>query len=129
MILRKRIMFIDLIYYYNCLTFIPIASYNDALSNKKQAILDNMGKSGVYRWTHLGSNKSYVGSSVNLGIRLRNYFKPSFISHFSRDMMSINKALLKYGYSQFKLEILEYCNPKELANREQHYFDFFVSRI
>lgn len=38
-------------------------------------------------------------------------------------MMVINKALLKYGYSKFKLEILEYCDPKELAKREQHYID------
>lgn len=37
--------------------------------------------------------------------------------------MVINKALLKYGYSEFKLEILEYCNPKELAIREQYYMD------
>lgn len=38
-------------------------------------------------------------------------------------MMVINKALLKYGYSKFKLDILEYCDPKELAKREQHYMD------
>lgn len=38
-------------------------------------------------------------------------------------MMIINKALLKYGYSEFKLEILEYCDPKELAKREQYYMD------
>lgn len=37
--------------------------------------------------------------------------------------MVINRALLKYGYSEFKLEILEYCDPKELAIREQYYMD------
>ena len=37
--------------------------------------------------------------------------------------MIINKALLKHGYSKFKLEILEYCNPKDLVEREQHYRD------
>lgn len=37
--------------------------------------------------------------------------------------MVINKALLKYGYSKFKLDILEYCNVKELVNREQHYMN------
>lgn len=37
--------------------------------------------------------------------------------------MAINKALLKYGYSKFKLEILEYCSPKELSKREQYYMD------
>ena len=37
--------------------------------------------------------------------------------------MVINKALLKYGYSKFKLDILEYSNVKELVNREQHYMN------
>lgn len=38
--------------------------------------------------------------------------------------MVIYKALLKYGYSGFKLEILEYCNQKEkVLIREQYYLD------
>lgn len=35
----------------------------------------------------------------------------------------IYKALLKYGHSSFKLDILEYCSPNVLIEREQHYFD------
>ena len=37
--------------------------------------------------------------------------------------MLIHKALLKYGYSGFKLEILEYCDKDDLLNREQYYLD------
>jgi len=37
--------------------------------------------------------------------------------------MIINKALIKYGYSEFKLDILEYCDPKDLVKREQYYLD------
>jgi len=37
--------------------------------------------------------------------------------------MVINKALLKYGYSNFKLEILEYCDKSVNIEREQHYID------
>lgn len=37
--------------------------------------------------------------------------------------MSINKALLKYGYSNFQLEILEYCEPSDVIQREQYYID------
>jgi group I intron endonuclease len=33
--------------------------------------------------------------------------------------MIINKALLKYGYSEFKLEILENCEPNNVIKREQ----------
>lgn len=37
--------------------------------------------------------------------------------------MRIYKALLKYGYAGFRLEILEYCSPQGLIKREQFYFD------
>jgi group I intron endonuclease len=37
--------------------------------------------------------------------------------------MSISKALIKYGYSNFTLEILEYCDPSNTILREQHYID------
>lgn len=37
--------------------------------------------------------------------------------------MAIYNAILKYGYTNFKLEILEYCNPDILLLREQYYLD------
>jgi len=37
--------------------------------------------------------------------------------------MAINRALLKYGYSNFQLEVLEYCEPSLLIEREQFYID------
>jgi group I intron endonuclease len=40
--------------------------------------------------------------------------------------MSINKALLKYDYSGFQLEILEYCEPSDVILREQHYIDLLA---
>nr|YP_010130247.1 GIY-YIG endonuclease [Clavaria fumosa]QPZ51149.1 GIY-YIG endonuclease [Clavaria fumosa] len=109
-----------------CLEIIPIVSYNDALFNKNKIILDNKGKAGIYCWTLLSANKSYIGSSVNLGRRLRDYLNPIYISHYSRKNMVINRALLKHGYSNFKLEILEYCNPKDLVKKEQHYLDILT---
>ena len=35
----------------------------------------------------------------------------------------IYRALLKYGYSNFSLEILEYCDRSEAVIREQYYID------
>lgn len=37
--------------------------------------------------------------------------------------MLINKALIKYGYANFQLDILEYCNPSDLIKLEQHYLE------
>jgi group I intron endonuclease len=37
--------------------------------------------------------------------------------------MIIHNALLKYGYSAFTLEILEYCEITNLIAREQYYIE------
>src|SRR5690242_7379500 len=37
--------------------------------------------------------------------------------------MSICNSLLKHGYGNFSLEIIEYCDPSELLKREKYYID------
>lgn len=37
--------------------------------------------------------------------------------------MPVYKAIIKYGYANFKLEILEYCDPNIVLLREQYYID------
>jgi group I intron endonuclease len=37
--------------------------------------------------------------------------------------MIISKALIKYGYSNFSFEILEYCAASKCIEREQYYID------
>jgi group I intron endonuclease len=39
--------------------------------------------------------------------------------------MLISKALIKYGYGNFSLEILEYCDRSNVLLREQYYLDLF----
>jgi group I intron endonuclease len=40
--------------------------------------------------------------------------------------MAICKALLKYGYSNFSFEILEYCDKSIVLQKEQHYLDLLA---
>lgn len=40
-----------------------------------------------------------------------------------RNNRTINKALIKYGYANFSLEILEYCEPEDCIKKEQYYID------
>jgi group I intron endonuclease len=42
-----------------------------------------------------------------------------------RSKSPICRALLKYGYSNFKLEILCYCKPEECLAKEQECLDLF----
>lgn len=98
-------------------------TYSNADIMKSQIIKDNRHKSGVYLWTNLISGKTYVGSSVNLGIRFKDYFNYSHISNPKRSNSLIHRALIKYGYSNFQLEIIEYCDKDICVKREQYYID------
>jgi group I intron endonuclease len=99
---------------------IPILKPYNANTSRVKAIRENRGKSGIYRWLNKISNKSYIGSSANLGKRFSNYFSLNYISDPKRNM-NIHKALLKYDYSNFTLQILEYCEPSNLITREDDY--------
>ena len=102
-------------------TYIPsIKKYENADILKLQAVSENKGKSGVYRWINNVNGKTYIGSSINLGKRLGNYFNLNYIS---TSKMLISKALIKYGYSNFSLEIIEYCDRSDAILREQYYLD------
>jgi group I intron endonuclease len=74
----------------------------------------------VYRWVNLVNNKTYIGSSINFSVRLYKYYS---LKHLIENKTPIHNALVKYGYSKFKLEILEYCNINNVILREQYYFD------
>ncbi|RUP52129.1 hypothetical protein BC936DRAFT_140584 [Jimgerdemannia flammicorona] len=39
------------------------------------------------------------------------------------DLLVILQALLKYGYANFSLEILEYCEVANVLSREQYWMD------
>lgn len=101
---------------------VPIATYINADTQKESVIVENKGKSGIYRWINKENGSSYVGSSVNLSKRLTNYYSYSYISDPKRNML-IHKAILKYGYSAFLIQILEYCEPSDAIKREQYNID------
>lgn len=108
----------------NSILIIIIRSYSNADTQKKLIYLDNINKSGIYRWINLVSGKFYVGYSINLTKRFRDYFSiNSLIKNIKRNKSKIYRALLKYGYFNFKLEIIEYCDPTIIIEREQYYLD------
>lgn len=99
-----------------------VLSYSNADTQKESILKDNKKKSGIYCWTNIESNKKYVGSSVDLYSRFTRYYSIKYITRTSKSSL-ICRALFKYGYSKFKLEILEYCDPSVLIEREQYYID------
>ena len=101
------------------ISFTPVAIYEN-VQVQKTLILKNKNKVGVYRWINKINNKSYVGSSINLGKRFHVYFSTKRLINSN---MIIYKSVLKYGYSKFKLEILEYCESDIVNKREQYFID------
>lgn len=88
--------------------------------------MENINRTGIYKWTNIESDKSYIGSAIDLSTRFKNYYN---ISYLEREILTSNsiiyRALLKYGYSKFRLDILKVCDPINLIDREQYYLDLF----
>jgi len=103
---------------------IPAVTYINIVTNKYKIIEDNKRKSGIYRWTFIKSGKTYIGSSKTLNERLNDYFSLTFLKRqLSKGSSVIYSALLKHGYNNFSLDILEYCSSDKLLIREQYYLD------
>jgi len=74
-------------------------------------------------WTNKLNGKKYVGSSVDLRRRLLEYYNVNRL--LNEESMPINVALLKYGYHNFSLTILEICDTDGLMSREKHFFEVY----
>lgn len=82
----------------------------------KLEILKYKGKSGIYISINKLNGKKYIGSSVNLRRKLLEYYNTNRL--LLGVSMPIYKALLKYGYSNISLDILEFCDKDNLILRK-----------
>jgi len=101
---------------------IPLIKYTNAYSSRSLVCKENKNKSGVYRWVNNTNGKSYLGSSVSLSSKFSIYYSLNSLKKIKGSII-IYRAILKYGYSNFSIDILEYCEPALLKNREQYYID------
>ena len=99
----------------------PAKFYIDAYSMKKAILVENKEKTGIYMLTNKLTGDFYVGQSIDLSKRFMKYFNLSYIN--SRKELIISRALIKYGYANFSVTILEYCKKTDLDIKEQFYFD------
>ena len=102
-------------------TEINIIKLYENATLKKQIIDENKNKSGIYLFTNLLNKDQYVGQSIDLGKRFTKYFTLSYLKN--RNTLVISRALIKYGYANFSISILEYCDKDILNEREQYYMD------
>ena len=90
------------------------------LTNYKTTLLN---KSGVYAIYNPVNGKYYIGSSVNLWYRIRKYGQISNITRSPH--RPINKAIVKYGFNNLIIIILEFTTRKDAIVAEQKYFDIY----
>ena len=92
----------------------------------KKVLEDNKQKCGIYKWVNKIIGKIYIGSFVNLSSRLSSYLSINYLTKRASVYNSkIYNALLGYGYNNFRLEILKYCDRSNLIKVEQNYIDRF----
>lgn len=77
-------------------------------------------KSGVYQIINNITNKSYIGSSNDIATRLSH--------HFGKQCREIQKDslwydMIRYGKENFTINILKYCDIKDLIYYEKYYFE------
>lgn len=105
---------------------IPILIYKNAFLDKDFIIKENKNKSGVYMWKNMVNDKMYIGGAINLGHRFSKYYLDSYLQkQLSRGNSAIYRAILKYGYPNFQVWILEYCKPSDVIKIEQKYIDLY----
>jgi group I intron endonuclease len=75
---------------------------------------------GIYKITN-PKGKIYIGQSVNLKKRKRNY---SLLSQ-TKGQPLIHHSILKYGWENHKFEIIEECSIEELNQKEIYWMSFF----
>lgn len=85
----------------------------------------NKMKCGVYQILNVLNGKVYVGSSVHMGNRRYNHFWSLRANkHYNAHLQ---RAYNLYGEDNFIFEVLEYCSPDSVLEREQYYIDVFNS--
>ena len=99
----------------------PKVLYINAKIEKNRMMKENVSQRVVYRWVNNINGKTYIGSSVNLAVRLYKYYS---LKHLSKHKTPIHNALLKYGFENFTFEILEYIEKEtNPVLREQYYLE------
>jgi GIY-YIG catalytic domain len=82
--------------------------YKNLLLAKENLKLNIKNKTGIYQLVNLINGKTYVGSSIDLNRRLKEYLNPLYINrNLKKGNSAIMNALLKYGNIKFGIRFLE----------------------
>lgn len=78
---------------------------------------------GIYKIENKINNKIYVGSSINIEKRLQTH--KIMLNGDYHDNKFLQSSVNKYGIKNFIFEILEFCEEKQLVEKE----NFFINKF
>lgn len=81
----------------------------------------NKKLSGIYKITNIVNKKFYIGSSIDIIERWRVHRRD--LRKGTKNNKKFQRAWNKYKEVNFKFEIIEICEIKDLFKREQYYLD------
>ena len=110
----------------NTENLVPLIAYDNFKENRVNIFKEQKDKSGIYCLINKNNGHSYVGSSINLASRMRNYLNNAYLKSQQNINMPITRALLKYDQSNFSLLILEYVESASLTARETFYITHII---
>lgn len=80
---------------------------------------------GIYRILNNSNQKSYIGQSVNIDMRISQHFRNAFNPNTHTYNYPLSRAIRKYGKENFSTEILELCTLEELTTKEEFWIQNF----
>jgi group I intron endonuclease len=100
--------------------------YDNFKEDRVKILKEQKNKSGVYCLINKINGHSYVGSSINLAARMKNYLNTHFLKSRQNINMPIVKALMKYNHNNFSLMILEEVEAQHLTVRETYFITLVI---
>ena len=82
--------------------------------------LKNYKCPAIYKITNIINDKIYIGKSINFYNRYKHH-------KYNKLNTYISRAFQKYGFDNFKFEILEFPTKEYLSEREQYYLNLHQS--
>lgn len=84
-------------------------------------------KSGIYKITNVNNQMVYIGQAVNIGSRWRTHVKRGLKAEEGTSNR-LYTALWEEGIENFTFQVVEFCDRKDLTEREKFYISFYNTK-
>ena len=101
--------------------------YEKPTNNLIGRVIGSGSHTGIYKITHIDSQKCYVGQAANLADRWKQHIKRGV----GADTPTRNKlypAMREFGPENFTFEVVEECDRSLLDSREDYWQDYFKAK-